>query len=1185
MSHPTSRNGFAQLRTIWARWWRGSSLLLLIGMFLIGCAGDRPTAASAPTPTAVAAPAAPALASTNTVQPSMVLFVTPPPVRAEEPLSPNSLNIPPAFQGFNTYHDIQATLQVETLPLPSVFTPEEAAKSVVQIYRCNNGNCDTPVGSGVMIHPSGIIATAYHTLLKNPENPNSGPFDDVENDNDNTVIAITVDVGSIAEPRFQARLAATKIDQDLALLQIDRDLQGKPIVPDDLNLPALPLADVTNLFDQEFRVLGYPTSGGEPISIDRTNFRRYDDNRSLIVVDRPLEPGNSGGPVLLAQTDGFAVAGIVIRRRTTQGRLDLEGLVRTTNQLQNLIWTPGVTRASGEGVIARFDDKTILQLGLSLHTFDLLAQPLRLLFYTTGAATDQPWQPAGTNGPLVVWADIEPLHMMAQQMLTLTVPVESLGAMPDRLRFRALLWDREEGEPLWADTTGVQAVLPVNLTTPTPTPMPTAIATPQPTPTSRPTATATMTNTPLPTRTPTDTATPTPIPTVTATPVPTATPTNDPRLAYNITTLVELAPNELMRLGRGAISQVAYAPDGKTLALATALGIWLYSVERPDYGRLLPHTGWVRSVSWSPDGNKLAAGTNDGTIRIWDAVSEKMLATFQGYKHDDSSKNGIRSVSWSPDGSKLAAGTNDSTVYIWDTMSGEKLAHLQGHKYWVTSVSWSPDGNKLASASWDSTVRIWDATSGETLTTFGGSNSLSSVSWSPDGSKLAFGSDDGAVRIWDVERGEPLATFGGIKAGDSIERRTEALAMPVRSVSWSPNGSTLAAGFGDGTVRIWGTTLGEPFITLQGDTRSVSSVSWAPDGSKLASASGGDIVRIWDVGSGETLTTLQEHTYRAASVSWAPGGSKLASVSYDNIVRIWDAVSGDLLTTLQDRTDGANSVSWSPDGSKLATISDDDTVRIWDVGSGNLLTTSQGRTDGANSVSWSPDGSKLVFASSDNTIHIWDAMSGETLARLQGHTDRIWSVSWSPDGSKLASASDDKTVRIWDTVTGEPPTTLQGHTDGVWSVSWAPDGSKLASGSGDNTVRIWDAGRGETLTTLQNSYGVKRVSWSPDGGKLASVSGNGIVRIWDAGRGETLATLQDYVNEADIVSWSPDGSKLTVTTGTSDQTVHIWDVVRGEAFVTLQGHTGMVLSVSWSPDGGKLASASNDGTVRIWRVD
>lgn len=558
-------------------------------------------------------------------------------------------------------------MQTASLPLHSPTTADEAAKAVVQIYRCRNNNCDTAVGSGVIIHRSGIIATAYHVLLRNPANPNSGPFDDENDDTDNIVIALTMDVSAPAEPRFQARLVATRADQDLALLQIVRDLAGNPIGLGDLALPTLAIADVANLFDEEFRVLGYQTRSREPISVERVNFRRYENGGRLIAVNRPLEPGNSGGPVLLEAAGGYAVAGIVIRRRTTQGQLVPEGLVRTIGQLHTLQWTPGIPRAWGESVTTTVDQRTQahrLQLGLSLNTIDLNDHRLRLLFYATDAETEQPWQPANAAGPLVLWADVRPQQVTGQQTLTLTVPTARLGAPAERLHFRLLIWDWNAGETLWVDSAGVQVTLPAialaDSATPTKSSLPTATSTATAAPTETatltpaPTATPLPTFTPTPAPTPTDTAVPTPTvtdapthtPTATVTPTvnqttafiltsisaqPTPTPTYDPAQPYNITSLVELAPSEIMRLGRGLIREVAYAPNGQTLAVASSLGIWLYKVDSPDYGRLLSHTSSVWSVRWSPDGATLASGSWDGTVRIWDAANGKSLATLQDH--------------------------------------------------------------------------------------------------------------------------------------------------------------------------------------------------------------------------------------------------------------------------------------------------------------------------------------------------------------------------------------------------------------------------------------------------------------------------------------------------------------------------------------------------------------------------
>ena len=194
------------------------------------------------------------------------------------------------------------------------------------------------------------------------------------------------------------------------------------------------------------------------------------------------------------------------------------------------------------------------------------------------------------------------------------------------------------------------------------------------------------------------TPTPTPTPTPTHTPTPTPTRTPGPLGVDNVDQIVEL-----QRLGRGRISQLAYSPDGQTLAVASSIGIWLYDAgnlsARP---RLLEgHTASVYSVAFSPDGRLLASGSFDGTSRLWEVGSGATLQTLG--EHTDA----VLSVAFSPDGRLLASGSLDHTIRLWEVGSGATLQTLEGHTDYVLSVAFSPDGRLLASGSGDGTVRLW----------------------------------------------------------------------------------------------------------------------------------------------------------------------------------------------------------------------------------------------------------------------------------------------------------------------------------------------------------------------------------------------------------------------------------------------------------------------------------------------
>ena len=604
-----------------------------------------------------------------------------------------------------------------------------------------------------------------------------------------------------------------------------------------------------------------------------------------------------------------------------------------------------------------------------------------------------------------------------------------------------------------------------------------------------------------------------------------------PHTAAEDPTQLGLPEGVKARLGKGDINEIAYSPDGTLLAVASQIGIWLYDIDTLQERALLTgHTSGVTSVSFSPDGNTIASGSEGGTVRLWDVATTTQTRTLTGHT------GSVTSVSFSPDGNTIASGSSDNTVRLWDVNTGLHLRTFTGHTRDVESVSFSSDGQTLASSggSWDDTVRLWDVNTGRHLRTLTGhTGAVYSVSFSPDGQTLASGSWK-EVRLWDVNTGSQISTLTGDRCGcQSLQSLHTGW---VYSVSFSPDGETLASGSSDDTVRLWDANTGSHLQTLTGHTSAVYSVSFSPDGQTLASGSSDGTVRLWDVNTGRQISSFTGHTSFVFSVSFSPDGQTIAS--NDSVVRLWDVNTGRQISSFTGHTSWVYSVSFSPDGQTLASGSGDGTVLLWDANTGSHLRTFTGHTDRVYSVSFSPDGETLASGSSDNTVLLWDANTGSHLRTFTGHTDRVWSVSFSPDGETLASGSSDGTVRLWDANTGLHLRTFTGHTDRVWGVSFSPDGETLASGSSDNTVLLWDANTGSHLRTFTgHTGGVYSVSFSPDGQTIAS------------------------------------GSR---------KEVHLWDVNSGQHLQTFTGHTGVVFSVSFSPDGQTLASASNDGTVLLW---
>ena len=211
------------------------------------------------------------------------------------------------------------------------------------------------------------------------------------------------------------------------------------------------------------------------------------------------------------------------------------------------------------------------------------------------------------------------------------------------------------------------------------------------------------------------------------------------------------------------------------------------------------HGHSVLSVAWSHDASRLASGSGDDTIKIWDPATGQCLSALEG--HSDS----VRSVAWSHDASRLASGSDDDTIKIWDPATGQCLSTLKGHGDWVRSVAWSHDASRLASGSSDKTIKIWDPATGQCLSTLEGHGDwVLSVAWSHDASRLASGSRDDTIKIWDPATGQCLSTLEG--HGDSVQ-----------SVAWSHDASRLASGSSDKTIKIWDPATGQCLSTLKID--------------------------------------------------------------------------------------------------------------------------------------------------------------------------------------------------------------------------------------------------------------------------------------------------------------------------------------------------------------------------------
>jgi WD40 repeat protein/serine/threonine protein kinase len=665
---------------------------------------------------------------------------------------------------------------------------------------------------------------------------------------------------------------------------------------------------------------------------------------------------------------------------------------------------------------------------------------------------------------------------------------------------------------------------------------------------------------------------------------------------------------------------------------------YLWRLCHSDLLTLPGHRGPVTGVAFSPDGTRLASGSWDATVKVWDVSmsTEGRQAGGQGALTIEGHTGKVWSLAFSPDGQRLAAGASAGSVKVWDAQTGKEVLPLQGHTGPVTSVAFSPDGTRIASASQDKTVRVWEADTGKELRRLDHPLAVGDVAFSPkkDDQRLASACGDGLVRVWDLKTGEKPHTLGGHTGS-------------VFAVAFSPDGERLASGGEDHTVRVWNAKTGEKLRTLEGHGHWVTGVAFSPGGENpraigktLASAGRDQVVKVWDASAGKELLSLKGHGEWVRRVAFSPDGKRLASASGDwfmkshGEVKVWDVSSStegrqagstegqqagsQEALTLEGHGSQGRRVAFSPEGKHLASagpVWDElnpklfrHQVKVWDLEStpgrlrfGTEPLTLEAHTDWVTGVAFSPDGNRLATGSWDQTVKVWDWRVGQKPLLTLEHNGRVLSVAFSPDGKHLASGSgvgnqavggreQAGEVKVWDLDRTEatpgrfgkverilkaPTSEDPDQASGINGLAFSPDGKRLAAASSDKTVRVWDWRTGQTpLLTLEHDDKVLGVAYSPDGQRLASVGWDRLVRVWDAATGRPLGAFEGHAIAVTSVTFSPDGKRLA--TGSLDRTVKVWDAETGRETLTLRGHTDSVQAVAFSPDGYLLASAAGE---------
>jgi len=589
------------------------------------------------------------------------------------------------------------------------------------------------------------------------------------------------------------------------------------------------------------------------------------------------------------------------------------------------------------------------------------------------------------------------------------------------------------------------------------------------------------------------------------------------------------------RWGRGILSRALYSPDGRYLALATSIGVYVYDAQTLEELSFFEATSPVEKIAFSPDGVYLASAA-ETLVQVWRLDKEELLYTLDGESFGKLTFD-LRDLAFSPDSQVLALAWR-SEVHLHRADDGSLVNRLQVPEGTISAMTFTPDADMWLVSGENKNLWVWRA-------------------------------DE---CMFDPAQSESCLTRHQALVGETSWFRIKV---------FSPDGGLLAAIAGNGAIWVWRLSDGHKIQHLPGQ----GPITFSPDGSLLAygSVNGpeGGILRLWRVEDGELIFESSDFNGSVSSVSFSPDGATLATASRDGLVRLWHTDDWSL-----DRIVGwfpnrsVSGLALSPDESILAVASHDHYIRLWSMSDGDYL----GRLEkhvGVNSLVFSPDGALLAAGSTTGRVNVWHMPNGTLRSTLRDSRYDASSVSFSPDGALLAAGGDEGQVPLWDVASDALLRTLEAYSGDTYSVAFSPDGALLATGHENGQLQIWQVDDGELLYTFRLDYAdIGDVAFSPDGELLAVAAGSNRAWLWQSSDWTPRRILTEHTGNVLRLAFSPDGSLLV--TATDDNRLWLWQVADGTLLNEWYAHTSEITDLLFAPGGDLIISGSRDGSVRFW---